>query len=59
MVMDLFSRQIVGWVVADRMRTSLCASALQISPLAKEQGVDYSITRLYLKYECIFWRKTA
>jgi putative transposase len=30
-VMDLFSRQIVGWAVADHMRTSLCVSALQMA----------------------------
>lgn len=31
-VMDLFSRhQIVGWAIADHMRTSLCISALQMA----------------------------
>ncbi len=30
-VMDLFSRQIVGWAIADHMRTSLCVSALQMA----------------------------
>jgi transposase InsO family protein len=30
-VIDLFSRQVVGWVVADHMRTSLCVTALQMA----------------------------
>lgn len=30
-VMDLFSRQIVGWSIDDHMRTSLCVSALQMA----------------------------
>lgn len=30
-VMDWFSRQIVGWAIADHMRTSLCVSALQMA----------------------------
>jgi putative transposase len=30
-VIDLFSRQVVGWAVAGHMRTSLCASALQMA----------------------------
>ena len=30
-VVDLFSRQVVGWAVADHMRTALCASALQMA----------------------------
>lgn len=30
-VIDLFSRQVVGWAVADHMRTSLCVSALQMA----------------------------
>ena len=30
-VMDLFSRQIVGWAIDDHMRTSLCTSALQMA----------------------------
>ncbi len=29
-VVDLFSRQIVGWAIDDNMRTSLCVNALQI-----------------------------
>ena len=28
-VIDLFSRQVVGWAVDDHMRTSLCIRALQ------------------------------
>lgn len=31
MVMDLFSRQIVGWAIDDHMRTSLCTRALQMA----------------------------
>ncbi len=30
-VIDLFSRQVVGWAIADNMRTSLCVSALQMA----------------------------
>ncbi len=30
-VMDLFSRQIVGWAIDDHMRTSLCTTALQMA----------------------------
>jgi transposase InsO family protein len=30
-VLDLFSRQIVGWSIADHMRTSLCTNALQMA----------------------------
>ena len=30
-VMDLFSRQIVGWAIDDHMRTLLCTSALQMA----------------------------
>lgn len=30
-VMDLFSRQIVGWAIDDHLRTSLCVSALQMA----------------------------
>lgn len=30
-VIDLFSRQIVGWAVTDHMRASLCVSALQMA----------------------------
>ncbi len=30
-VIDLFSRQVVGWAIADHMRTSLCVSALQMA----------------------------
>lgn len=30
-VMDLYSRQIVGWAIDDHMRTSLCIDALQMA----------------------------
>lgn len=30
-VIDLFSRQVVGWSIADHMRTSLCVNALQMA----------------------------
>ncbi|WP_262966964.1 IS3 family transposase [Methylobacter psychrophilus] len=30
-VVDLFSRQVVGWSIADNMRTSLCVNALQMA----------------------------
>lgn len=30
-VMDLYSRQIVGWSIADHMRTSLCTKALRMA----------------------------
>jgi putative transposase len=30
-VIDLFSRQVVGWAIDDHMRTSLCVSALQMA----------------------------
>ncbi len=30
-VIDLFSRQVVGWSIAGHMRTSLCVSALQMA----------------------------
>jgi len=31
LVIDLFSRQVVGWAIDDHMRTSLCVSALQMA----------------------------
>ena len=37
-VMDLFSRQIVGWAIADHMRTSLCVSALQMAFWRRKPG---------------------
>ncbi len=30
-VFDLCSRQVVGWAIADHMRTSLCVTALQMA----------------------------
>ncbi|MBD9354509.1 DDE-type integrase/transposase/recombinase [Methylomonas albis] len=30
-VIDLFSRQVVGWAIDEHMRTSLCVRALQIA----------------------------
>lgn len=30
-VIDLYSRQVVGWAVADHMKTSICVSALQMA----------------------------
>ena len=30
-VIDLFSRQVIGWAIADHMRTSLCVSTLQMA----------------------------
>ena len=30
-VIDLYSRQVVGWAAADHMRTSICASALHMA----------------------------
>ncbi len=30
-VVDLFSRQVVGWSIADHMRTSMCVGALQMA----------------------------
>lgn len=30
-VIDLFSRQVVGWSIDDHMRTSLCVNALQMA----------------------------
>ena len=30
-VIDLFSRQVVGWAINDHMRTSLCSGALQMA----------------------------
>ncbi|WP_228125224.1 IS3 family transposase [Candidatus Methylospira mobilis] len=30
-VIDLFSRQVVGWAIDDHMRTSLCVKALQMA----------------------------
>jgi transposase InsO family protein len=30
-VIDLFSRQVVGWAIGDHMRTSLCINALQMA----------------------------
>ncbi len=30
-VIDLFSRQVVGWSIADHMRTSMCVNALQMA----------------------------
>lgn len=31
LVIDLFSRQVVGWAMGDHMRTSLCVNALQMA----------------------------
>ena len=30
-IIDLFSRQVVGWAIADHMRTTLCVKALQMA----------------------------
>ncbi|WP_205702118.1 DDE-type integrase/transposase/recombinase [Candidatus Williamhamiltonella defendens] len=30
-VMDLYSRQIVGWALAEHMKTELCVAALQMA----------------------------
>jgi transposase InsO family protein len=30
-IIDLFSKQVVGWSIADRLRTSLCTVALQMA----------------------------
>ncbi|AWK13644.1 hypothetical protein CCS41_02680 [Candidatus Fukatsuia symbiotica] len=30
-VMDLYSRQIIGWALADPMKTALCVQALQMA----------------------------
>jgi transposase InsO family protein len=40
-IMDLYSRQIVGWAIDDHMRTSLCLQALQMAYWRKkpEQGL--------------------
>jgi putative transposase len=51
-VFDLSSRQVVGWSIADHMRTALCVNALQMAFLptghkgAENQNLDYSITRI-------------
>jgi len=37
-VIDLFSRQVVGWSIADHMRTSLCVSALQMAFWRRKPG---------------------
>ncbi len=37
-VIDLFSRQVVGWAIADYMRTSLCVSALQMAFWRRKPG---------------------
>ena len=40
-VIDLYSRQVVGWAAADHMRTSICASALHMAFLpAGHKGVE-------------------
>ena len=51
-VIDLFSRQVVGWAIEDHMRTSLCIKALQMafypqgtSGVANQRLVCY-ITRI-------------
>ncbi len=31
LVIDLFSRQVIGWAIDDHMRTSLCVNALQMA----------------------------
>jgi putative transposase len=41
LVIDLFSRQVVGWSIADHRRTSLCVNALQMA-----QG-DEHLSRAY------------
>ncbi|MGR6778749.1 DDE-type integrase/transposase/recombinase [Moritella viscosa] len=30
-VMDLYSRQIIGWSIADNMKTEMCLQALQMA----------------------------
>jgi putative transposase len=37
-VIDLLSRQVVGWAVADHMKTALCASALQMAFWRRKPG---------------------
>jgi putative transposase len=40
-VIDLFSRQVVGWAIAGHMKTSLCVSALQMAFLpAGHKGAE-------------------
>ncbi|PKD38760.1 hypothetical protein CWO84_19965 [Methylomonas sp. Kb3] len=41
-IIDLFSRQVVGWAIDDHMRTSLCANALQMAfyPQGTSGGVS-------------------
>jgi putative transposase len=45
-VIDLFSRQVVGWAVADHMRTSLCASHYKWLFGAENQSLVCSTTRI-------------
>jgi putative transposase len=45
-VIDLFSRQVVGWAVADHMKTTLCVSAPQMAFCEGNQGRDCSTTRI-------------
>jgi len=46
-VIDLFSRQVVGWAINDHMRTSLCINALQMDFWRKkpEPGLLYHLDR--------------
>ncbi|MDX8129794.1 DDE-type integrase/transposase/recombinase [Methylomonas sp. OY6] len=41
-IIDLFSRQVVGWAIDDHMRTSLCVNALQMAfyPQGTSGGVS-------------------
>jgi putative transposase len=38
--MDLYSRMIVGWEVADNLRADLALSALEMAILSRREGLD-------------------
>lgn len=57
-VIDLFSRQVVGWAIEDHMRTSLCTKALQMSYWRRKpaQGLMHHSDR-GSQYASIYYRE--
>ena len=61
LVIDLFSRQVVGWAIDDHMRTSLCVSALQMAFWRRkpEPGLLHHSDRGSQNTRRIYWSTNA
>jgi len=45
-ILDVFSRRLLGWSLAEHMRTELCTDALQAAAMVRERS-DFSGTVLH------------